>query len=79
MSGAPCISCTEARHPGAAPRSPADGYTLLLVTTTNAINTTLYNNLGFSLIRDIALVEGIILVPNVMLVNPSVPAKMVPD
>jgi tripartite-type tricarboxylate transporter receptor subunit TctC len=60
-------------------RAPADGYTLLLVTTTNAINATLYNNLDFSLIRDIAPVAGLILVPNVMVVNPSVPATTVPE
>jgi tripartite-type tricarboxylate transporter receptor subunit TctC len=60
-------------------RAPADGYTFLLVTTTNAINATLYNNLDFNLVRDIAPVGGLILVPNVMLVNPAVPAKTVPE
>jgi tripartite-type tricarboxylate transporter receptor subunit TctC len=60
-------------------RAPADGYTLLLVTTTNAINATLYNNLDFNLMRDIAPVAGLILVPNVMVVNPSVPADSVPE
>jgi tripartite-type tricarboxylate transporter receptor subunit TctC len=60
-------------------RAPADGYTLLLVTAANAINTTLYEKLNFSFIRDIAPVAGIIVVPNVMLVNPSVPAKTVPE
>jgi tripartite-type tricarboxylate transporter receptor subunit TctC len=60
-------------------RAPADGYTLLLVTTTNAINATLYNNLDFNLVRDITPVGGLILVPNVMLVNPAVPAKTVPE
>jgi tripartite-type tricarboxylate transporter receptor subunit TctC len=60
-------------------RAPADGCTLLLVTTTNAINATLYNNLDFSLIRDIAPVAGLFLVPNVMVINPSVPAKTVPE
>jgi tripartite-type tricarboxylate transporter receptor subunit TctC len=60
-------------------RAPADGYTFLLVTTTNAINATLYNNLDFNLMRDIAPVAGLILVPNVMLVNPSVPANTVPE
>src|SRR6266545_943829 len=63
----------------AAVRAPADGYTLLLVTTTNAVNATLYNNLDFNLTRDIAPVAGLILVPNVMVVNPSVPAKTVPE
>jgi tripartite-type tricarboxylate transporter receptor subunit TctC len=60
-------------------RAPADGYTLLLVTTTNAINATLYNNLDFNLVRDITPVGGLIVVPNVMLVNPEVPAKTVPE
>jgi tripartite-type tricarboxylate transporter receptor subunit TctC len=60
-------------------RAPADGYTLLLVTTTNAINATLYNNLDFNLSPDIAPVASLILVPNVLVVNPSVPAKTVPE
>jgi tripartite-type tricarboxylate transporter receptor subunit TctC len=60
-------------------RAPADGYTLLLVTTTNAVNATLYNNLDFKLSRDIAPVASLFLVPNVMVVNPSVPAKTVPE
>jgi tripartite-type tricarboxylate transporter receptor subunit TctC len=60
-------------------RAPADGYTLLLVTTTNAVNATLYNNLDFNLSPDIAPVAGLILVPNVLVVNPSVPAKTVPE
>ena len=60
-------------------RAPADGYTLLLVTAANAINATLYEKLSFNFIRDIAPVAGIIVVPNVMVVNPSVPAKTVPE
>ena len=60
-------------------RAPEDGYTLLLVTAANAINTTLYEKLSFNFIRDIAPVAGIIVVPNVMLVHPSVPAKSVPE
>jgi tripartite-type tricarboxylate transporter receptor subunit TctC len=60
-------------------RAPADGYTLLLVTTTNAINATFSNNLDFNLIYDIAPVGGLILVPNLMVVSPSVPAKTVPE
>jgi tripartite-type tricarboxylate transporter receptor subunit TctC len=60
-------------------RAPADGYTLLLVTTTNAVNATLYNNLDFNLTRDIAPVASLFLVPNVMVVNPGVPAKTVPE
>jgi len=60
-------------------RSPADGYTLLLVAPTSAINTTLYDKLNFDFIRDIAPVAGIIRAPLVMEVNPSVPAKTVPE
>jgi tripartite-type tricarboxylate transporter receptor subunit TctC len=60
-------------------RAPEDGYTLLLVTAANAINTTLYEKLNFSFMRDIAPVAGIIVVPNVMLVNSSVLAKTIPE
>src|SRR5262245_39577838 len=60
-------------------RATADGYTLLLVHASNAINTTLYEKLNFNFIRDIAPVAGIMVVPNVMLVHPSVPAKTVPE
>jgi tripartite-type tricarboxylate transporter receptor subunit TctC len=59
--------------------APPDGYTLLLATVPNAVNATLYDNLKFNFIRDIAPVGGIIRVPMVMLVNPSVPAKTVPE
>ena len=57
----------------------ADGYTLLLVPAPAAINATLYDNLNFNFIRDIAPVAGILRVPEVMVVNPSVPAKSVPE
>jgi tripartite-type tricarboxylate transporter receptor subunit TctC len=60
-------------------RAPADGYTLLLATISNAINATLYGKLNYNFIRDIAPVAGIIRVPNVMEVNPAVPAKTVPE
>jgi tripartite-type tricarboxylate transporter receptor subunit TctC len=60
-------------------RAPPDGYTLLLVSTTNAINATLYGRLNFNFIRDIAPVAGIMRITNVMVVNPSSPAKTVPD
>ena len=60
-------------------RAPADGYTLLLVGSSSAINATLYDKLTFNFIRDIAPVASIIRQPNVMLVNPSVPAKTVPE
>jgi tripartite-type tricarboxylate transporter receptor subunit TctC len=56
-----------------------DGYTLLLATVPNAVNATLYDKLNFNFIRDTAPVAGIIRVPMVMLVNPSVPAKTVPE
>jgi tripartite-type tricarboxylate transporter receptor subunit TctC len=60
-------------------RAPADGYTLLLVGPPHAINTTLYDKLNFNFVRDIAPVASIMSVPNVMVVNPSVPAKTVPE
>jgi tripartite-type tricarboxylate transporter receptor subunit TctC len=60
-------------------RAPPDGYTLLLVAPSNAINATLYEKLNFNFIHDIAPVAGIIRFPNVMVVNPSVPAKTVPE
>jgi tripartite-type tricarboxylate transporter receptor subunit TctC len=60
-------------------RAPADGYTLFLASVSNAINATLYDKLAFNFIRDIAPVAGIIRVPNVMEVNPAVPAKTVPE
>src|SRR5579871_2756888 len=59
--------------------APADGYTLLLVPAPAAINATLYQNLTFNFIRDVAPVAGILRVPEVMVVNPSVPARSVPE
>jgi len=56
-----------------------DGYSLLWVTQTNAINATLYESLKFDFIRDTEPVAGVIRVPTVMMVNPSVPAKTVPE
>jgi tripartite-type tricarboxylate transporter receptor subunit TctC len=56
-----------------------DGYTLLWVTQTNTINATLYDTLNFNFIRDIQPVASILRVPAVMMVNPSVPAKTVPE
>jgi len=56
-----------------------DGYTLLFITTTNAVNTTLYDKLNFNFIRDIAPVAGFTRVSNVIVVNPSVPATTVPE
>jgi tripartite-type tricarboxylate transporter receptor subunit TctC len=60
-------------------RSAPDGYTLLLVGPPAAINATLYEKLSFNFIRDIAPVAGIVRFPNVMVVNPSVPAATVPE
>jgi tripartite-type tricarboxylate transporter receptor subunit TctC len=60
-------------------RAPADGYTLLLVNVVNAINATLYDKLNFNFIRDIAPVASIIIVPNVIVVHPSFPAKTIPE
>jgi len=54
-------------------RAPPDGYTLLMVSTIQAINATLYSKLNFNFIRDIAPVAAIIRQPLVMVVNPSVP------
>src|SRR5262245_31383054 len=63
----------------AAVRAPADGYTLLLCGTPNATNAALYDKLNFNFIRDIAPVAGIDREPHVMVVNPLVPAKTVPE
>ena len=60
-------------------RAAADGYTLLLVAPPAALNATLYDNLSYNFINDIAPVAGIVRVPEVMVVNPSVPAKTVPE
>lgn len=60
-------------------RAPADGYTLLSVSTPHAINETLYDKLNFNVIRDIAPVVGFIRTPLVLLVHPSVPSKTVPE
>jgi tripartite-type tricarboxylate transporter receptor subunit TctC len=63
----------------AAVRAPPDGHTLLLVTVANAINTTIYDKLSFDLIRDIAPVASLMRVPLVMVINPSLPAKTIPE
>jgi len=60
-------------------RAPADGYTLLLGGAVNAVNATLYENLGFNFIRDLAPVAGAVRFPNVMTVNASFPARTVPE
>src|SRR5262249_22580296 len=58
---------------------PADGYTLLLIGANNAINATLYERLNFNFRRDIVPVAGIISFSNVMVVQPSFPARTVPE
>jgi tripartite-type tricarboxylate transporter receptor subunit TctC len=60
-------------------RAPADGYTLLVVTASNAINATLYEKLNFDFLRDIAPVAGVMRYPLVMQVNPSFPAQTVDE
>jgi len=60
-------------------KAAPDGYTMLLVNPANAINTSLYKKLNFNFLRDIDPVASVIQVPNVMEVNPNVPAKTVPE
>jgi tripartite-type tricarboxylate transporter receptor subunit TctC len=59
--------------------APADGYTLLLVSAANAINASMFDKLNFNFIRDIAPVGGLMRVPSVILMNPSVPVRTVPE
>ena len=60
-------------------RAPADGYTLLQVTSSNAVNATFYEKLNFDLMSDMAPVAGMVRVPFVMEINPSVPARSVAE
>ena len=60
-------------------KSPPDGYTLFMVGPNNAINASLYDKLNFDFLRDFAPVAGVMRVPNVMEVHPSIPAKSVPE
>src|SRR5499426_1146724 len=60
-------------------RAPADGHTLLLIDVSAAVNATLYDKLNFNLVSDIAPVAGISRGPYIMMVNPSFPAKTVPE
>ena len=60
-------------------RALPDGYTLLLITTTGAINATVFDKLNFNFIRDIAPVASVVRLPLIMLVHPSVPVKTVPE
>ena len=59
--------------------APPDGYTLLLVGLPNASNASLFDKLSFNFIRDITPIAGIMRVPNVLVINPSVPVKTVPE
>ncbi|MBV8744620.1 MAG: tripartite tricarboxylate transporter substrate binding protein [Xanthobacteraceae bacterium] len=59
--------------------APPDGYTVLLVNPANGINTSLYKKLNFNFVRDIAPVAGLTRVPNVMEINPEIPAKSVQE
>jgi tripartite-type tricarboxylate transporter receptor subunit TctC len=56
-----------------------DGYTLLVISSTNTINVTLFDNLGFDFVQDIAPVAGLFRSPNVLAINPAVPAKTLPE
>src|SRR5690242_18110156 len=58
---------------------PADGYTILVTTTANAINTTFYTKLPFDFLRDAAPVAGLASISYMMLINPRVPAKTIPE
>jgi tripartite-type tricarboxylate transporter receptor subunit TctC len=60
-------------------KSPPDGHVLLLGGVTNAINATLYEKLNYNFLRDIEPVAGVILLTNVMVINPSLPATTVPE
>jgi tripartite-type tricarboxylate transporter receptor subunit TctC len=60
-------------------RAAPDGYTVLLVAPANAINATLYDKLNFNFLRDIEPVAGIIRFPNVVVVNPSLPIRTIPE
>ena len=63
----------------AAVRAPPDGYTLIWITATSAINATLYDKLNLDFLRDVAAVAGINREPNVMVVHPAFPARTVPE
>ncbi len=60
-------------------RADPDGYTLLMMTVTNAVNATLYPKITFDLLRDLAPVAGTMLTANVLVINPGVPAHTVPE
>jgi tripartite-type tricarboxylate transporter receptor subunit TctC len=73
-SGAGSNIATEA-----AVHAPPDGYTLLLVTSSNAINATLYSKLNFNFMEDIAPIGGIMQAPSVLEVNPQLPVQTIPE
>jgi tripartite-type tricarboxylate transporter receptor subunit TctC len=60
-------------------KSPPDGYTMLLVNPANGINATLYKDLPFNFVRDIAPVAGLVRTPNVMVITPGIPPKTVAE
>ncbi len=60
-------------------RAPADGYTLLVANAANAINATLYDKLNFNFLRDTTPVAGLVKIPFVVVVNPSLPAQTIPE
>jgi tripartite-type tricarboxylate transporter receptor subunit TctC len=60
-------------------RAPPDGYTLGTVTTSNTVNSAVYQKLSFNFIRDVTMVAGIIRIPLILEVNPAVPVKSVPE
>ncbi len=60
-------------------RSPADGYTLLMVAASAAINATLYDNLKFNFMRDVAPIASFVRQPQIVVVHPSVPATTIPE
>src|SRR5258708_3953325 len=62
----------------AAVRASPDGYTLLIVSTAHAINATLYNNLKFNIVRDVAPIAAAVNLPNAIVFNPSIPAQTIP-
>jgi tripartite-type tricarboxylate transporter receptor subunit TctC len=59
--------------------APPDGYTMLLIPTSATINATLYDTLPYNILRDIAPVSGLVLSPNVMIVNPALPVRSVAE
>jgi len=63
----------------AAAKSPPDGYTLIMLGPSSAINATLYERLSFNVLRDIAPVAGLIRMPQVMAIHPAVPSNSIPE